>query len=59
MAKTKTTEKPKDLAELKRKFVEISARIHAGREKDVKAGYKIRKEIARILTQKTKEEKAK
>jgi len=59
MAKTKKEEKQGDLAELKRKFVEISARIHAGKEKDVKAGMKIRKEIARILTRETQEKNSK
>lgn len=56
---TKTKEKTNDLHELKRKFVEISARIHAGREKNLKAGMKIRKEIARLLTKKTEGEKNK
>ncbi|MEK7497845.1 MAG: hypothetical protein AAB656_02915 [Patescibacteria group bacterium] len=55
MAKAK--EKTNDLIELKRKSVEISARIHAGREKDLKAGMKIRKEIARLLTKETENKK--
>ena len=57
MAKAK--EKTNDLIELKRKSVEISARIHAGREKDLKAGMKIRKEIARLLTKETENKKIK
>ncbi len=44
------TELKKEVFELKRKFVEISAKISAGREKNPKSGRAIRLEIARTMS---------